>query len=858
MALSAVLGEALVPIRANLDTLRADLQEAQRMTEQALGKSMQDVGKRMQDIGRSLSAYVTLPIAGAGAAAVKLAGDFEYSMNVLRSVSGATAEQMERLRQLAVELGADVRLPGTSAIDAAQAMTELVKAGLSVEQTMRAARGVLVLSAAAEIENAEAAEIVANALNAFRLSGDRATQVADLLANAANAASGEIIDMAYGLRQSAAVAHMAGQSIEDTVTALSLMANAGIQGADAGTSLKQMFLSLVNPTKKAAELMKEYGIRVVDARGQLKPLPALIEEFWTKLGQLPPAQRNAALATIFGSDAIRAANIVLMAGQKEWENMRAAVTRAGGAQEVAASKMQGFKGAMEAFKSTLETLGITLGERLLPPLTELLKRVTEAVDRFGQLPAPIQNVALVAAGLAAALGPALVVLGTLVGAVGNLLTTGPMLAASFGTVGAAALPVLGVLAAIAGAAYLIWQNWGTVGPRLAALWEEVRARLQPALDGMRQAIGQVVAYVQQHWPQIQATLQTFLNWVGPIFKVVWGFVKDTVLFYVGAVVSIIQGAVNVITGIIKLFAAVLSGDWRGAWEAVKQIVYGALQALWGLFQIWIVGRIAGLFSRVLSGILGTVGGWVSGLLGRIGSGMGQVVSRITGALAQATSGFSSFISRTLGALGSMLGRVASWAASLVGQVAGAMGRFGSAISSGVTRAIGFFAQFVRESVGQIARMGSTLWSLGQNLVRSLWQGISSLGSWLKSQLLSWARRIIPGPIAKALGISSPSKVMMAYGQEVAQGLALGMERSMAVVARAAAGLAAAAVAMPAATAAPVALAPQQAAGATSYTQAGPLMHIENLHVRSDSDIFRLSQELANLNRHTLRALGVVR
>lgn len=858
MALSAVLGEALVPIRANLDTLRADLQEAQRVTEQALGKSMQDVGKRMQDIGRSLSAYVTLPIAGAGAAAVKLAGDFEYSMNVLRSVSGATAEQMERLRQLAVELGADVRLPGTSAIDAAQAMTELVKAGLSVEQTMRAARGVLVLSAAAEIENAEAAEIVANALNAFRLSGDRATQVADLLANAANAASGEITDMAYGLRQSAAVAHMAGQSIEDTVTALSLMANAGIQGADAGTSLKQMFLSLVNPTKKAAELMKEYGIRVVDARGQLKPLPALIEEFRTKLGQLPPAQRNAALATIFGSDAIRAANIVLMAGQKEWENMRAAVTRAGGAQEVAASKIQGFKGAMEAFKSTLETLGITLGERLLPPLTELLKRVTEAVDWFGQLPAPIQNVALVAAGLAAALGPVLVVLGTLVGAVGNLLTIGPMLAASFGTVGAAALPVLGVLAAVAGAAYLIWQNWGTVGPQLAALWEEVRARVQPALDGMRQAIGQVVAYVQQRWPQIQATLQTFLNWVGPIFKVVWGFVKDTVLFYVGAVVSIIQGAVNVITGIIKLFAAVLSGDWRGAWEAVKQIVSGALQALWGLFQIWIVGRIAGLFSRVLSGILGTVGGWVSGLLGRIGSGMAQVVSRITGALAQATSGFSSFISRTLGALGSMLGRVASWAGSLVSHVVGAMGRFGSAISSGVTRAIGFFAQFVRESVGQIARMGSTLWSLGQNLVRSLWQGISSLGSWLKSQLLSWARRIIPGPIAKALGISSPSKVMMAYGQEVAQGLALGMERSIAVVARAAAGLAAAAVAMPAATAAPVALAPQQAAGATSYTQAGPLMHIENLHVRSDSDILRLSQELANLNRHTLRALGVVR
>lgn len=829
MALSAILGEAIVAIRGSLDEFRKDLEKARDTAHQALGKAMTDVGKGMRDVGRRLNTYLTLPIVGAGAAAVKLAGDFEYSMNVLRAVSGATSDQMERMRKLAIQLGNDTKLPATSAIDAAQAMTELVKAGLSVEQAMKAARGVLIMSAAAEISNAEAAEIAANALNAFGLSGDQATRVADLLANAANAASGEMVDIAYALRQAAAVSHMAGQSIEDVVAAIGLMANAGIQGSDAGTSLKQMFLSLINPTDKAAELMKQYGISILDARGQLKPLPQLIEEFRTKLGALPPAQRNAALATIFGSDAIRAANIVLMASQQEWEKMRAAVTRAGGAQEVAAAKMEGFRGALEKFRSALETAGIVIGERLLPPLTGLITMATGLLDWFTQLPTPIQNVVLAVAGFAAVLGPALVVLGAVTAALGSLITTGPVVVAALGSITTAAAPLLAAFGALAMVAYLIWQNWSTIGPQLAALWEDVKARVQPALSSMRQAIGDMVAYVQERWPQIKATLQTFLDWIGPIFETVWGFVKDTVLFYIGAITNIIQGAVNVITGIIKMFAAILSGDWRGAWEAIKQIVQGAIQFLWGFFQVWIVGRIAGMIGGVLNKILG----W------------------ITGFVAKAIGAFTGWVTKKIAL-------VAQWASNMVSKAWNAMNGMLQAIIRGIGNILARFGSFVWDCVRTVGTLGGRMTEIGRNIVQGLWNGISALGGWLKSKILDWARAVIPGPVAKALGISSPSRLMMQYGRDIVRGLALGMENNMRLVEQAAFGLAGVVAAFgDSPTLAATVEMSGEADAPTPATAGAPTpIIIERMYVRSEEDIYAISRELYNLSRPKLRARGM--
>lgn len=326
---------------------------------------------------------VGLGFVAAGLASLKAAGDYEQALNVFQAVSKATGGQMKQVSSLAKALGNDMSLPATSARDAADAMTELAKGGLSVKNTMSAAKGVLQLSAAAQIANADAATITARALNSFKLSGDQAIHVADVLANAANKSSGEITDFALGLQQSSSVAHQTGLSIEDTTAALMEMAQAGIVGSDAGTSLKTMLMRLIPQSKQARDAMHSLGVDVFDSQGKFVGIRAAIDQYHDGLAKLTPEQRQMALQTIFGSDAIRGANIVLGEGVGAFDRYRDAANQSGSAQDLAQAKMKGFKGALEGFKSVLETLAINVGETLLPVATEAAHGLAKALDENG-------------------------------------------------------------------------------------------------------------------------------------------------------------------------------------------------------------------------------------------------------------------------------------------------------------------------------------------------------------------------------------------------------------------------------------------------------------------------------------------
>lgn len=339
---------------------------------------MSSVDKRLSSFGpavsRAMKVGVGAFVAG-GALALNAAGNFEQSLNVLQAVSHATGGQMKEFSNLAKDLGADLTLPATSAKDAAEAMTELAKGGLSVKDTMAAAKGVLQLSAAAQIDNATAATITARALNAFNLQGSEATRVADILANAANASTGEITDFALGLQQSSAVASQWGLTLNETTAALMEMADAGVVGSDAGTSLKTMLQSLSATSPKAAKQMKAMGVDVFDANGKFVGMKATIGQFSKSLKGMSQEQQTAALKIIFGSDAVRAANIILGKGSAAYDAYVKKTEQSGAAAELAAAKMKGFKGALAGLKSQLETIAINIGEHLIPPATAIISGI---------------------------------------------------------------------------------------------------------------------------------------------------------------------------------------------------------------------------------------------------------------------------------------------------------------------------------------------------------------------------------------------------------------------------------------------------------------------------------------------------
>lgn len=351
---------------------------------------------------------------------VGTASSLQQNLNIFESVAGATADQMARVSENAKTLGADLALPATSANDAAEAMTELAKAGLTVNATIDASRGVLQLATAANISVGDAATITASQLNAFGLAGSEATRVADLLAGASISAQGEITDFALAFQQVATVAKQVDLSIDTTTAVLTEFAKAGLRGSDAGTSLRTLLLRLVPTSKSAAEAQRLLGVQIDRNIPIGEQFFNLIDQFTVGLAKLDPIAQQETLTKIFGQDAIRGASIAFTQGSVALRDLQDAVTQPGLAAQVTEGRVKGLSGAAAGLKSQVETLAGSLGTTLLPGLeaitTELSHVVgtataaTEILQKLGDITIkPIANAlggadAIVGIGLAAGAG----------------------------------------------------------------------------------------------------------------------------------------------------------------------------------------------------------------------------------------------------------------------------------------------------------------------------------------------------------------------------------------------------------------------------------------------------------------------
>lgn len=324
-----------------------------------------------------------------GVAAIKMAADFDASMSTVQANTGASADEMNQLRQAAIDAGADTVY---SATESADAINELGKAGLSTSDILSGGlSGALNLAASDGMAVGDAAELMATTLKQFNLTGAESTQVADALAAGAGKAVGSAHDLGLALNQAGMVSHSFGISMQETTGTLAAFANSGMIGSDAGTSLKTMLISLANPSTKAANLMEELGINAYDAQGNFIGLSSLAGVLKDKLSGLSQEQRNQALATIFGTDAIRAANVLYEQGAEGIDDWTKAVSESGFAAEQAAAKNNNLKGDLENLSGSFESLMISLGEGGQGPLRSLVQTLDTLVDGFSQLPAPVQQ-----------------------------------------------------------------------------------------------------------------------------------------------------------------------------------------------------------------------------------------------------------------------------------------------------------------------------------------------------------------------------------------------------------------------------------------------------------------------------------
>nr|DAR70877.1 MAG TPA: minor tail protein [Caudoviricetes sp.] len=317
---------------------------------------------------------------------VSKAAEFEAKMSNIKAVTGESEATMKKFNDAAIKAGADTAF---SAAEAADAIGELAKAGVSTKDILNGGlTASLNLATAGELDLKEAAEITSTALNAFKRDGMTATQAANQLAGAANASATDVHELKYGLSMVAPVASGLGLSFRDTTNALAVFAQNGLKGSDAGTSLKTMLMNLQPQTKAQTNMMKELGIITADgsnqfftAEGKIKSFAEISQVLKDHLGGLTDAEKQMALKTMFGTDAVRAATIAMNEGADGANNMQEAIDKVTAAQ-VAAEKLNNLKGAVEALSGSWETLQIQVGTAVLPVLTTLVKWIDKLVDKI--------------------------------------------------------------------------------------------------------------------------------------------------------------------------------------------------------------------------------------------------------------------------------------------------------------------------------------------------------------------------------------------------------------------------------------------------------------------------------------------
>lgn len=324
-----------------------------------------------------------------GVAAVKSFMDFDASMSVVQSNTHATGSELQSLRDAALDAG---QRTVYSATESADAINELAKAGMSTADILNGGlNGALDLAASDGMAVSDAAELMASTLAQFNLTGKDSTKVADALAAGAGKAQGSASDLGMALSQAGLVANQYGISMQETTGTLAAFANAGMIGSDAGTSLKTMLLKLASPTDKAQSTLDELGISAYDAQGNFVGLSGLAGQLQEKMSGLSMEQRNAALQTIFGTDAIRGANVLYKEGSAGIDEWTSSVSDSGYAAEQGAARMDNLKGDIEQFGGAVETSLIKIGSGANGALRGVVQNVTGLVTAFGDLDPKIQQ-----------------------------------------------------------------------------------------------------------------------------------------------------------------------------------------------------------------------------------------------------------------------------------------------------------------------------------------------------------------------------------------------------------------------------------------------------------------------------------
>ena len=499
----------------------------------------------MGQTGKSMTKFVTLPLAGVGAAMVKTTADFEAGMSQVQAISGATGEDLKALSDKAKEMGAVTKF---SASESAEALKYMAMAGWDTQKMLDGLPGVMNLAAASGEDLGTVSDIVTDALTALGMKAEEAGHFADVLAQASSKSNTNVGLMGETFKYVAPLAGSLGYSCEDVATAIGLMANAGIKGSQAGTALRSVLTRMAKPTKESANAMQALGLEITNADGSMKPLNDVMVQLRQSFSGLTEDQKASYAAMLGGQEAMSGLLAIVNASDEDFNKLVEQINNADGAAEQMANTMQdNLSGQLTILKSTIEGISISFGEIMLPVVKAIVSGLQSFATWLNNTSETTKRVIAVIATVVATLGPALLIGSKLISGITRLM---PLISGLGSALTFLTSPIGIVIAAVAALALAWATNFGGIREKTAEI-----------IGSIKDIITSIVEAIKYAWD----------NNIGGMRTIV-----ETVF---AAIELIVKTALNVISGIFEMFAGLFTGDWKRFWNGLKTVLKSILDGI---------------------------------------------------------------------------------------------------------------------------------------------------------------------------------------------------------------------------------------------------------------------------------------
>lgn len=588
------------------------------------------LGDSLTSTGKKLTAGVTMPILGLGLASLKLATDFDKSMRNVNSILQLPEQQFDTLRQQVIEFSTTTR---ASATDVATSLYFIASAGYESEDAFKLMSASSRAAGAGLAETTDVARLLISALNAYGYSSDEATRVTDIFLQTVRTGITTLPELAGAMGRILPQASSLGVSMEEVGFSLAQLTRTGLSTDESVTRLNALFVDLLSPSKELQGAIEELGyasgFELVQATGGVLGAMRVLKEE----GFVDTADE---VASLFHN--VRSMGGALGLLQDDATLAEGAVEAFGAAannavEQARAEQYKSLAANLGKLKSSMEALGIALGTLLIPFLTSVVEKIVPFIQNLGKANPALLKLALVIAGVLAAVGPLLIFLGMLVNAFGAIVgvLSGPL------------LPIIAAVAAAAGLLYLAWKNnvlgiQDFVKNLLSILpsFEDIKKAFQTLKEtgDLKKALsGLIDPKVLETFDQVVTRIQQFV-----------GAVQDAGLFSTEA--SEVIGAVFGDAAADK-FKAFGEGFMK-VWSKIREIFTKTMDQLRPIFDKFVEGVKKGFSNlgplvEAFKKLWAALGPFILALLGVIGGAIAVVVGLIVGLFSGIANAIGPFI-----------------------------------------------------------------------------------------------------------------------------------------------------------------------------------------------------------------------